>query len=93
MLNITRVELHVTPGPLTLGDIGMLKAYINLELDGCFMIRSLKLVEMMDGKLVVLMPSHRNRQGRYRDIAHPLTEECRLELEKVVLSNYAKVAK
>jgi stage V sporulation protein G len=34
------------------------------------------------------MPSRKQRDGSFRDIAHPITSEFRTRLEKVVLDKY-----
>ena len=36
------------------------------------------------------MPSRKKNDGTFKDIAHPITNEFRAELEKVVLAAYDK---
>jgi len=39
---------------------------------------------------MVCMPSRRKSDGVFKDIAHPITNEFRSDLEKVVLEAYNK---
>jgi len=64
-----------------------LKAYITIVLDGCFVIRDLKVIAGNAG-LFVAMPSKKRKDGTYRDIAHPLNKHTRTLVEKTVLEAY-----
>jgi stage V sporulation protein G len=64
-----------------------LKAYITIVLDQCFVVRDLKVIAGNAG-LFVAMPSKRRKDGTFKDIAHPLNQSTRTELEKQVLNAY-----
>ncbi|HTL48171.1 MAG TPA: SpoVG family protein [Verrucomicrobiae bacterium] len=75
-----------------------LKAFVTITLDECFVIRDLKVIEGSKG-LFVAMPSRKVEKrgdgelgdfGRvdHRDIAHPITSECREYIQKSVLDAY-----
>ena len=64
-----------------------LKAYVTIVLDGCFVIRDLKVISGNAG-LFVAMPSKKRKDGTYRDIAHPLNKSTRTDLEERVLKAY-----
>lgn len=64
-----------------------LKAYITIVLDNCFVIRDLKVISGSTG-LFVAMPSKRRKDGMFKDIAHPLNQSTRADLEKRVLDAY-----
>lgn len=66
-----------------------LKAYVTIILDDCFVVRDLKIISGKTG-LFVAMPSKKRKDGTYRDIAHPLNQETREELEQSVLDAYLK---
>ncbi|HEY0840660.1 MAG TPA: septation regulator SpoVG [Vulgatibacter sp.] len=68
-------------------DEDKLKAYVTVTLDGCFIIRDVKVIQGTSG-LFVAMPAKRRRDGTYRDIAHPLNSETRDHMESVILSEY-----
>jgi DNA-binding cell septation regulator SpoVG len=38
----------------------------------------------------VAMPSRRRKDGEYQDIAHPITNEARDEMERIILDEYRK---
>jgi len=64
-----------------------LKAYVTIIIDNAFVVRDLKVIKGNSG-LFVAMPNKRRKDGQYRDIAHPLNQETRTELEKTILSAY-----
>ena len=68
-------------------DEDKLKAYVTVTLDGCFIIRDVKVIQGTSG-LYVAMPAKRRRDGTYRDIAHPLNTETRDRMESVILDEY-----
>ena len=44
-----------------------------------------------DNGLFVAMPSRKNSDGTYHDVAHPITPECRKMFEDTILEEYKKV--
>jgi len=64
-----------------------LKAYITIVLDGCFVVRDLKIISGTTG-LFVAMPSKRRKDGAFKDIAHPLNQQTRSVMEKKILDAY-----
>jgi stage V sporulation protein G len=64
-----------------------LKAYVTITLDGCFVVRGLKVIHGTTG-LFVAMPAKRRKDGTFKDIAHPLNTETRERMERVILSEY-----
>lgn len=64
-----------------------LKAYVTIVLDGCFVVRDLKIINGSTG-LFVAMPSKKRSDGSYKDIAHPLDKDTRVMMEKVILEAY-----
>lgn len=64
-----------------------LKAYVTITIDDCFVIRDLKVIEG-NGGLFVAMPSKKRKDGQFRDIAHPLNQETRNEIEQKVFDAY-----
>src|ERR1700756_599805 len=64
-----------------------LKAYITIVLDNCFVVRDLKIISGTAG-LFVAMPSKRRKDGTFKDIAHPLNQSTRANLEKRILDAY-----
>jgi len=66
-----------------------LKAYVTITLDGCFVVRDLKVINGNTG-LFIAMPAKRRKDGSFKDIAHPLNAETRERMEKVILAEYAR---
>lgn len=74
-----------------------LKAFVTITIDDCFVIRDLKVIEGSKG-LFVAMPSRKiekkeaeagdTGKADHRDIAHPITSECREYIQKTVLDAY-----
>ncbi len=64
-----------------------LKAYITVTLDGCFVIRDLKVIKGTTG-LFVAMPAKRRKDGTFKDVAHPLNAETRERFERTILAAY-----
>ncbi|MBN1967746.1 MAG: SpoVG family protein [Candidatus Delongbacteria bacterium] len=65
-----------------------LKAFVHVTFDNVFIVRGLKVIKGKDG-LFVCMPSRKLRDGSYKDIAHPIVDEFRIDLEKKILDAYA----
>jgi len=66
-----------------------LKAYVTITLDGCFVVRDLKVIQGTTG-LFVAMPAKRRRDGTFKDIAHPLNQETRGRMERAILDEYER---
>lgn len=66
-----------------------LKAYVTITLDGCFVVRDLKVIQGTTG-LFVAMPAKRRKDGTFKDIAHPLNQETRDRLERAILAEYER---
>jgi len=81
--------MEITEVRITLRDEPKLKAFANITLDDCFVIRGLKIIEGSNG-FFISMPSRKGKDGTYRDIAHPINNETRQRIETVVLDEYKK---
>lgn len=79
-MKITEVKIHPV-------NEDRLKAYVTIILDNCFVIRDLKII-MGNTGLFVAMPSKKRKDGQFRDIAHPLDQETREEVERQVFAAY-----
>jgi stage V sporulation protein G len=66
-----------------------LKAYITITIDGVFVVRDLKIIKGNEG-LFVAMPSKKRKDGQFKDIAHPLNQETRDEIEAAIFDAYEK---
>ncbi len=66
-----------------------LKAYVTITIDDCFVVRDLKIIKGNEG-LFVAMPSKKRKDGQFKDVAHPLNQETRAEIETAVFDAYEK---
>ena len=66
-----------------------LKAYVTITIDNCFVVRDLKIIKGNEG-LFVAMPSKKRKDGQFKDIAHPLNQETRAEIENAIFDAYEK---
>jgi stage V sporulation protein G len=64
-----------------------LKAYAAVTFDEVFVVHNLRIV-LGDKGLMVCMPSRKKNDGTFKDIAHPITNDFRNEIEKIVLGAY-----
>ncbi|MGE0616746.1 MAG: septation regulator SpoVG [Bacteriovoracia bacterium] len=68
-------------------DEDKLKAYVTIVLDNCFVVRDLKIINGNTG-LFVAMPSKKRKDGSYKDVAHPLNQSTRSQMEEQILNAY-----
>jgi len=81
MFNITDIRITKVDGD------DKLKAFAALVIEDCFLVGDLRVVEGEDG-FFVAMPSRRKRDGSFKDIAYPLNNNLREEIEEKVLLAY-----
>ncbi len=68
-------------------DEGPLRAVASLTFDAQFAVHDIKVIYAND-RYFIVMPSRKNADGTYRDIAHPINAAFRTELEEAVLAAY-----
>ena len=66
---------------------GPMLAVASITLDEIFVVHDVKVIQASD-RLFIVMPSRKNADGTYRDIAHPITAEFRAQMEEKVLAAY-----
>ena len=66
-----------------------MKGIVSVLIDDCFVIRDIRIIDGKDG-LFVAMPSRKNIDGEYHDIAHPINAETRKMFEDAILEEYNK---
>ncbi len=66
---------------------GPMLAVASVTLDSVFVVHDVKVIFANDRHFIV-MPSRKNADGTYRDIAHPITADFRKELEDAVLAAF-----
>lgn len=63
------------------------KAYASITLDNEFVVHNLRIVEFKDGARI-FMPSRKDNEGKHRDIAHPINNNLRQQIEEKVITAY-----
>ena len=79
-MNITEIIFRRT------FDSGKLRAIASITLDGCFAIHEIKVIQT--DHLFVAMPYRTDSYGISHDIAHPIGEAARHELESAIINAY-----
>ncbi len=79
-MRVTEVKIFPVKDP-------KLRAFVSVVFDHCFMVNDIKVIEGREGRFIS-MPSRRKRNGRFKDIAHPLNSDTRAMLESEILAAY-----
>jgi stage V sporulation protein G len=79
--------VKITEVRITLRNEEKLKAFASITFDDCFVVRGLKVINGSQGYFVS-MPSRKRKDGSYQDIAHPINNEMRKEIEDKVLDTF-----
>jgi len=66
---------------------GKMRAIVSITLNDCFAVHDVRVIEGSNG-LFVAMPSKRNPNGEFRDIAHPINANTRAEIQNAVVEAY-----
>lgn len=85
-MKITSVKISI-PGPQ---NDHRLLAYVAIELDECFMVTGLRLIQGAT-RMLVQMPNRRDKSGEHRDIAFPVTLEFRSMMEEMIIKKYLEM--
>jgi stage V sporulation protein G len=72
-------------------DDGPMKAIVSITFDHQLAVHDIKVINARD-KYFIVMPSRKNPDETYRDIAHPINAQFRAELEEAVIVAYHKEA-
>ena len=66
---------------------GPMKAIVSVTFDGQLAVHDIKVINARD-KFFIVMPSRKNPDDTYRDIAHPINSAFRADLETAVIAAY-----
>ena len=70
-------------------DDGPMRAVVSVTFDSEFAVHDIKVIYAHE-KYFIVMPSRKNADGTYRDIAHPINATFRAKLEDAVLAEFHK---
>ena len=71
---------------------GKMKAIVSITIDDEFVVHDIKVIEGEKG-LFIAMPSKKATDGEYRDIAHPINQATRENIQNIILDRYEKALK
>ena len=83
--------MKITEVRVSLRDDEKLKAFVTITIDGCFVVRGLKIIRGNKG-MFVAMPSRRKPDGGYQDLCHPINMATRQWMEEEILAKYSRGA-
>lgn len=66
---------------------GKMKAIVSITIDDEFVVHDIKVIEGEKG-LFIAMPSKKAADGEYRDIAHPINQTTRENIQGIILDRY-----
>ena len=81
-MKITSVSVHKVTG-----ENSKMKGIATVVLDDCFKIKGIRIIDKGD-RLMLGMPSRKNKLGENEDVAHPINEETRKMFEDAVFAEY-----
>lgn len=84
-MNITDVRIR----PTEKADSKM-RALASITLDGEFVIHDIKVIESDKG-LFIAMPSKKDGNGEFKDIAHPINTATRQYMQQTIIAKYEEV--
>ena len=84
-MNITDVRVR----PVEKEDSKM-KAVASITIDGEFVVHDIKVIRSEKG-LFIAMPSKKDSNGEYKDVAHPINTAVRKSIQNAVLAKYEEV--
>jgi stage V sporulation protein G len=66
---------------------GKLKGWASVTFDDAFVVHNMKIIQGKEGRFVA-MPNRKTKEGTYKDIAHPINNETRQEIEDAILKEF-----
>lgn len=81
-MNITDVRVR----PVENADSKM-RAVASITIDGEFVVHDIKVIDSEKG-LFIAMPSKKDGNGDYKDVAHPINTATRKQIQDAVLAKY-----
>ncbi len=68
-----------------------MKGTAYIEIDNCFAIENIRIIEKNDGSLFAAMPSKKRNDGEFHDICHPINEETRNMFNSAIIDEYNNI--
>jgi stage V sporulation protein G len=81
------MKMHITEITIRPTNEHLVRAYVDIVFDSCFMIGEIKVIQGPTG-LFLSFPTKKLRDGTYWDIAFPANAETRNMIQRVILAEY-----
>lgn len=81
-MDITQVQVYPKEGE-------KVKGYVTIVLDESFLVNDIKIIYGKNGYFIS-MPAKKKKNGKFKDIAHPITKEFREQIENAIFAEYEK---
>jgi stage V sporulation protein G len=85
MITISHVRIYPFE---TAGLGGRTRAYADVTIDACLLVKGIRVVEGAHGGLFVAFPAQRGRNGRFYDLVVPLDAETRELIRAAVIEAF-----
>ena len=84
MLKVTKMQIDKFKEPK-----GQLAGIVTITIEDQFVIHDIKIIKSKKtGKWFIAMPNRRLNNGRYKDYCHPITDELRKGMTKLILDEF-----
>lgn len=80
-MNITDVRVR------KINNAGVVKAVVSITIEDTFVVHDIRVIDGEKG-LFIAMPSRKSDDGKFRDIAHPINQETRDNIQAIILDKY-----
>ena len=84
--------MEITEVRIILRDEDKLKGFANVTFDNAFVVRGMKIISGNNGYFIS-MPSRKRPDGTHQDVAHPVNNEARKQIEEKILAAYEEELK
>lgn len=82
-MDITQVQIYPR-------ESDKVKGYVTIVLDNCFLVNDIKIISGKNG-CFVSMPAKKRKNGKFKDIAHPITKDLRQKIEDAIFAEYERM--
>ena len=84
-MNITDVRVRPVEK-----EVSKMKAVASITIDGEFVVHDIKVIESEKG-LFIAMPSKKDGNGDFKDVAHPINTATRNRIQDAIIAKYEEV--
>ena len=68
-----------------------LRAIASITIEEDFVVHDVKLIQNAADDFFIAMPSKKDKEGNYRDVAHPIKTSTREHIQAIIVQKYHEV--